>query len=138
MTDKEKLLTLINEMQDEGICYGEHGYGVRVDNERIADHLIENVVTFQRWIPVTERLPDSGVVVLCACYMNEVHALSYDDVMDDWDTMYGRVCFRKEFVTHWMPLPEPPKEEKCPCCGAEVNGQESCPNCKVYLREVKQ
>lgn len=25
--------------------------------------------------------------------------------------------------------------EKCPCCGAEVKGQESCPNCNVYLRE---
>ena len=29
-----------------------------------ADHLIRGGVTIQRWIPVTERLPESGVHVL--------------------------------------------------------------------------
>jgi hypothetical protein len=27
--------------------------------------------------------------------------------------------------------------DKCPCCGAEVDGQESCPNCLVWLEEVE-
>jgi hypothetical protein len=108
MTDREKLISLLE--QAESAVYWNSGD--RNFIEKIADHLIANGVTFQRWIPVTERLPHSGVVVLCACDMNAVHALSHDDVMDDWDAMYGRVCFRKEFVTHWMPLPEPPKGER--------------------------
>ena len=98
MTDREKLIELLSDMWQAD------------SYEEIADHLIANGVTVQRWIPVTERLPETGVLVMCACNTNALHVLSYDDVMDDWDAMYGHVCFRKEFVTHWMPLPEPPKE----------------------------
>ena len=35
--------------------------------ERFADHLISHGVTVQEWIPVTERLPESGVHVLLCC-----------------------------------------------------------------------
>lgn len=35
--------------------------------ESMVDHLIANGVTIQRWIPVTERLPESGVHVLVCC-----------------------------------------------------------------------
>ncbi len=35
--------------------------------EKIADHLIANGVTIQKWIPVSERLPESGVHVLLCC-----------------------------------------------------------------------
>lgn len=60
----------------------------------------------RRWIPVTERLPDDSIPsTFYLCYWNG----------------YIRVCkywrARKVFelrgktvkVTHWMPLPEPPK-----------------------------
>lgn len=79
------------------------------------DHLIANGVTFatdnnvgDKWIPVTERLPEDWV--LCACVDGVVHILCYDYIMDDWD-IWGRpnTCYSKRFVTHWMPLPEPPK-----------------------------
>lgn len=53
-----------------------------------------------RWIPVTERLPDVGVVVL-------VYS-KFDGVCVDY---YGGDAFGYFDVTHWMPLPEPPKEE---------------------------
>lgn len=55
----------------------------------------------RRWIPVTERLPDIGKVVLI--YSKE------DDVEVDY---YGGDMFGYCNVTHWMPLPEPPKEDK--------------------------
>lgn len=65
-----------------------------------------------KWIPVTERLPGVMDWVLCACVDGEIRILCYDYIMDDWD-IHNRPnsCYRKGFVTHWMPLPEPPKED---------------------------
>ena len=56
-----------------------------------------------RWIPVTERLPEKDVrVIVCASLPEGVHS---DFIYEDghWFVSTG--------VTHWMPLPEPPKEE---------------------------
>ena len=62
-----------------------------------------------RWIPVTERLPEAGERVLCYCRANiyEVMKMRTDG---DWvyDTNH---VYMHSFVTHWMPLPEPPKGE---------------------------
>lgn len=62
-----------------------------------------------RWIPVTERLPDAGERVLCYCRANiyEVMKMRTDG---DWvyDTNH---VYMHSFVTHWMPLPTPPKGE---------------------------
>ena len=81
-----------------------------------ADELIANGVTVQRWIPVTERLPmlyervltcrlehNSGSKHIC----HEYRTTSYGETLVwclDLDTW-------KSEVTHWMPLPEPPKGE---------------------------
>ena len=64
----------------------------------------------RKWIPVAERSPDGMDWVLCACKDGEVRMLCYDYIMDDWD-IYNRPnsCYAKGFVTHWMPLPEPPE-----------------------------
>ena len=60
---REKLIELIGEAQDEG--RQQRGMGTfHIRNEEIADHLIANGVTIQRWIPVTERLPDCAETVL--------------------------------------------------------------------------
>ena len=79
--------------------------------EAVADYILDSGVTVQEWIPVTERLPEGMDWVLCACKDGEVHMLAYDYIMDDWD-IHGRPnsCYGKAFVTHWMPMPEPPKE----------------------------
>ena len=70
-----------------------------------------------RWIPVTERLPDKCIPVL-VCF--DFKGRKSVDVADLWSdggfhnysdeylTPEGRK-YRKG--THWMPLPEPPKEE---------------------------
>ena len=65
-----------------------------------------------RWIPVTERLPEAGERVLCYCRANiyEVMKMRTDG---DWvhnDQVYDS-AYMSGFVTHWMPLPTPPKEE---------------------------
>lgn len=123
--------------------------------EVIADHLIANGVTFatdnnvgSRWIPVTERLPESGVHVLLCCEIRSNGAVYKKYVCDGyyakryteqtWNNSGDIACeYREEddeyyllegwyeviknwddynsivigdFITHWMPLPEAPKE----------------------------
>lgn len=61
----------------------------------------------EHWIPVSERLPKKGVAVLCACRANIKCVMKWDGI--DWYENPTR-CYMSGFVTHWMPLPEPPKE----------------------------
>lgn len=68
-----------------------------------------------RWIPVSERLMHSGWY-LVAC--NEwggsaVRKAIYDEATRKWlEFPCGGPKDITKFVTHYMPLPEPPKEEK--------------------------
>ena len=66
---------------------------------QLADYLIANGVTVQEWISVKDRLPEENEIILAwvaAC--RDLH-----------------FCFGSEVsgleVTHWMPLPQPPKGE---------------------------
>ena len=62
-----------------------------------------------RWIPVTERLPEVRVWVLCYCRANSFDVFR---MTDEGHWQYGnRSIYMKGYVTHWMPLPEPPEEE---------------------------
>ena len=78
---------------------------------RFADHLIANGVTVQEWISVDERLPEEKV----NCIVHYKHA--YCDNDDYWAIgicFYDGEKFQIDWsykVTHWMPLPKPPKEE---------------------------
>ena len=67
-----------------------------------------------KWIPVTERLPKKGEEVLVFGYWHE----KFQPLMcylsphrkGEWvTTVAGKQVFT---VTHWMPLPEPPKENE--------------------------
>ena len=59
----------------------------------------------QRWIPCSERLPKEKqrVMVRCATVGTTVGWILWGE----WMTDLGRGCAD---VTHWMPLPQPPKE----------------------------
>ena len=100
MDVREKLVELI-----ESTRYWGSG-----TSEEIADHLIDNGVTVQEWISVDDRLPEEKV----NCIVHYKHA--YCDNDDYWAI---GMCFYdgEKFqlapaykVTHWMPMPEPPKE----------------------------
>lgn len=69
-----------------------------------------------RWIPVTERLPELDSDVLCRlkgfCYGGRTQVCRYRKA----DKYINHPYFdhhRNGFpvVTHWMPLPTPPKED---------------------------
>lgn len=87
--------------------------------ELIADHLIAHGVTVQEWISVTERLPDNkehdwvlAQVVEDNGFMHIPNVMEYRQQRNDWlDETYGWLSEHNGAftVTHWMPLPEPPK-----------------------------
>lgn len=99
MTDREKLIALLKSNQSVLQAAGTSATATL----RLADHLIANGVTVQRWVPVTERLPTYGqeVIVYGGNYLKAcITAMRFwDEAHVNW---YG--------VTHWMPLPEPPKD----------------------------
>lgn len=125
---REKLIELLK-LSDACICdlCGEEGALDRVAGV-IADNLIANGVTVQEWIPVTERLPEIGdtylVVVKYKYDWEDDYTIDTDVAMfhpydnpdayidNRWDTYIdwdeGQQYIH---VTHWMPLPEPPKGE---------------------------
>ena len=80
-------------------------------SEEIAENLIAHGVTVQDWISVKDKLPKEKV----DCIVHYKHA--YCDNDDYWAI---GMCFydgeKFQFdpaykVTHWMPLPHPPKGE---------------------------
>ena len=101
MDIREKLLDLIVETIE---LY-------RSEREELADALIAHGVTVQEWISVDDRLPEEKV----DCIVHYKHAYCDND-----DYFAIGMCFYdgEKFqlgpaykVTHWMPMPEPPKGE---------------------------
>ncbi len=107
MAVKEKLVELLDDMQRNGTGY----FGSAIENKKIADYLITHGVTVQEWISVDEMLPEEKV----NCIVHYKHA--YCDNDDYWAIgicFYNGEKFQTDWsykVTHWMPLPEPPKGE---------------------------
>ena len=117
MKTKERLMELLSDIP-LGFFRGSAAFSKRLA-EQIADHLIANGVTIAedtnvpaKWIPVSERLPSKSESVL---------ALSpeYMEYQIGWlaeceEEQCGIVCVGDGVelyrITHWMPLPEPPKE----------------------------
>ena len=113
MSDREKLIELMVEAR--GICLASdctkcdyNANTAMCDYTLAIDHLISNGVTVHKWIPVSERLPEHGDVVLCYMSFDEQRILQWDECAAWWNG-YGEDHEKNE-VTHWMPLPEPPKE----------------------------
>lgn len=69
-----------------------------------------------RWIPVTERLPAEGERVLAAVEGTWVGE-AYRDMRDVWMRSYGTPWDASigVSVTHWMPLPDAPREKELSC-----------------------
>lgn len=74
--------------------------------------LMQKTQQLPRWIPVEERLPEHLSSVLVHSKDGGIFCWEYFDSSptdECWIDDYFNV-FPYEAVTHWMPLPEPPKE----------------------------
>ena len=115
MTDREKLIELL--------C--DYFSGCITSDVKLADYLLDNGVTFAtgtndggKWIPVTERLPEKNGEYLCRYVFDDVFDMPFYQALYYY-AVEKRPHFQHELeggspkmkVTHWMPLPEPPKEE---------------------------
>ena len=129
MNVREKLVELLktNACPSPFICDQAckyYGYGDCFPY-RFADHLISNGVTVQEWISVDDRLPSDEQDVLVIAHVwggRLVYVGSHKRVeaQKSWLTgitnkssewsLWGWSYLKEPMVTHWMPLPEPPKE----------------------------
>lgn len=84
-----------------------------VDNTNLTGWLAEEHAK-NRWIPVTERLPKYGTTVLVYGSQGGIYTARYERARAEWDRDSWWKLNSKSHIcnpTHWMPLPEPPKEE---------------------------
>ena len=113
MDVREKLVELLQSAPADII--GNHGVVA------LADLLIANGVTVQEWISVKDRLPDNkeydwvlAQVVEDNGFMHIPTVMEYRQSKNDWfEETYGWISEHNGAftVTHWMPLPQPPKGE---------------------------
>lgn len=110
MSDREKLIELLgaNVCKYEACVGCEHqdNLGTCVDYQKtnLADYLISNGVTVQEWIPVSVRLPTFEDAVK----FSVLAVFKFDDRPRIW--RIDVIRRNPEKFTHWMPLPELPKE----------------------------
>ena len=74
----------------------------------MAEKLITHGVTIQEWVPVKEQLPDDSRSVILCTRSRIVGIGFYDKTTRKWVQHYSGGGIYVD-VTHWMPLPEPPK-----------------------------
>ncbi|MGO1500799.1 MAG: DUF551 domain-containing protein [Marinobacter sp.] len=70
----------------------------------------KQAVSVQGWISVDDQLPDADLQVLVYSPVSDDLEFDYLDVCaDTGDEWFAGDTGR--YITHWMPLPEPPKEQ---------------------------
>ena len=106
MDVREKLVELLTEF------YGCDPMYYDVDALAIAQHLITHGVTVQEWIPVKDMMPEAGRYVVCIAkrnpfsrFMPMVARIEKNGWVNPITEQYISE------VTHWTPMPEPPKGE---------------------------
>jgi hypothetical protein len=87
-----------------------------VDAFTLAKRIMESGWTNQKWIPVGKRLPEDEELVLIHCKNGAMFVgycgKQYVDLERRWrikTALNSTKLLNLGRVTHWMPLPQPPK-----------------------------
>lgn len=121
MSDRERLLVLVGQVQDGGYDVTDVVEVSYIKNESLVDFLISSGVRVkenERWIPVAEKLPEDflpkgrkQIKVLTAIRAdNGVYTVrSQLRFLCGWSRPRWEWKYSAGEVTHWRYLPEPPK-----------------------------
>lgn len=100
----------------EGCSYG-------IDAEKVesdcVDALLKDALAYikqleaahPKWISVKEQKPKKGQYVLTCDSIGIQQVLCYNAIKDGFTTLRNHRPFYVHNITHWMPLPEPPKDD---------------------------
>ena len=110
---------------ENGIVTAVQRVGIDVDKERLEEVLFDARGNYERgfregyeqaaldtpWIPVGERLPEDGSGIL-AFYDNgtETRVIACNYYKGEWYECIFKTVRTFHTITHWMPLPKPPKK----------------------------
>ena len=80
--------------------------------EAVADYLLDSGVTVQEWISVDDRLPEVGGYVVCIAKRNPFSRFMPMVARIEKNGWANPITDQYiSEVTHWMPIPQPPKGE---------------------------
>ena len=89
--------------------------GASYDALNAAIDLINNPSLLTKWISVKDRLPkpfSDVLIVLHGRILDSTVDIAWFD-NNGYELRNGQTFYKNEdIITHWMPLPEPPKEEE--------------------------
>lgn len=117
LIDRDSLLEKIQfRIEPQGVVGATVRDMVEKTREIILDEPVVKDINVPSWIPVTERLPDNTEKVLALSkssfgsnYLSWLIRYNPEKgAFYDYDSEWGDIKIHN--VTHWMPLPEPPKE----------------------------
>lgn len=124
MDVKEKLVELLMEFIEVDAWDNGEFIEKSIDFQKIASDLIANGVTVQEWISVNDRLPIEEAKAHEQGWPGEYceflvmiekgslpTTLYYDLEENEWFRINTALERETYEVTHWMPLPPPPKGE---------------------------
>ena len=77
--------------------------------EYLADHLIAHGVTVQEWVSVDDRLPKDWTDVLVSSRFGFLETAVYTGTPGKWRIGWNGDMLEADSITHWMPIPQPPK-----------------------------
>ena len=120
MDVREKLFTLFQDCDNPSWKW----FPNNAEMLKLIEYLVANGVTVQEWISVKDRLPEQPPNIVDekgrSWFTPDIDCIVYDGK----SVFAAHYCFQNKFfwyadtmhplknITHWMPLPPTPKEEK--------------------------
>ena len=117
LIDANALVEILSHVRDDYVTNGETlaAKAITCSIKCLESEMISPTIDYvprQQWISVKDDLPACVVSSVLICYEDGIVVMadwSYDILGNWWFYTDGE--YDIDEITHWMPLPEPPKEE---------------------------